>query len=222
MAQRTRLPKNVSVAHDLEGGRLNAPAAERNAGAITKLICQYAAATGTALEIASGTGQHVVAFASALPGLTWQPTEIDAGRRHSINAWANEAKLPNLSPALALDATTPGWGRQHRGHDVIVLINLTHLISAPETRAIMGEVAQALTPGGRFFLYGPFLRGGVATSQGDKTFDASLRAKDPEIGYKDTGDIRDWLQMAGLEVIRMEEMPANNLMFISELQEGEQ
>ena len=217
MAQRTRLPKNVSVAHDLEGGRLTAPAAERNAGAITQMICQHAAHSGKALEIASGTGQHVLAFASALPGLSWQPTEIDAARRHSINAWAKGADLPNLRPAMALDATTPGWSAQHSDYDVIVLINLTHLISTPETRVLMDEVARALAPGGRFFLYGPFLRDGVATSEGDKIFDASLRAKDPEIGYKDMDDIRDWLQMAGLDVGAVEEMPANNLMFISEL-----
>jgi SAM-dependent methyltransferase len=222
MAQRTRLPKNVSVAHDLEGGRLNAPAAERNAPAITDMICQHAAHSGKALEIASGTGQHVVAFASARPGLEWQPTEIDEARRHSINAWAKEADLPNLRPAMALDATTPGWSKQHVGYDVIVLINLTHLISVPELQILFDEVARALAPGGRFFLYGPFLRGGVATSEGDKTFDANLRAKDPEIGYKDTGDISDWLQMTGLSVARMEEVPANNLMFISELRGNDQ
>ncbi|VAV87576.1 SAM-dependent methyltransferases, partial [hydrothermal vent metagenome] len=221
-AQRTRLPKNVSVAHDLEGGRLNAPAAERNAPAITEMIRQHAAPTGKALEIASGTGQHVVAFAAALPGLAWQPTEIDAARRHSINAWAKQADLPNLHPAIALDATTPGWSRQHVGYDVMVLINLTHLISAPETQIIFNEVANTLAPGGRFFLYGPFLRDGVATSEGDKTFHASLRAKDPEIGYKDTGDIYDWLQIAGLDVVQMEEMPANNLMIISEAPQGKQ
>jgi len=222
MAQRTRLPPNVSVAHDLEGGRLTAPAAERNADAITGLLRQHAAQTGMALEIASGTGQHVVAFATALPGLEWQPTEIDAARRHSINAWSAMAGLPNLRPAVALDATTPGWSKQHSDYDVIVLINLTHLISVPELRILFDEVAHALTPDGRFFLYGPFLRGGVATSEGDKTFHASLREKDPEIGYKDIADIGDWLQKAGLDVLQMQEMPANNLMFISELRESEQ
>jgi len=215
MANRRNLPKNASVAHDLKDGRLHAPAAERNAQAIKDMLCLHAAHTGKALEIASGTGQHVVAFAAALPGLRWQPTEINKDRRHSINTWATKAGLPNLHPALALDAAVPGWSARHGKYDVIVLINLIHLISAPETRILFSEVARALSPGGRFFLYGPFLRGGVATSEGDKTFDASLRAIDPEIGYKDTGDISDWLQSAGLDLVAMAEMPANNLMFIS-------
>ncbi len=217
MASPRNLPPNVSVAHDLEDGRLHAPAAARNAQVITKMICQHAAHSGKALEIASGTGQHVVAYAAALPEIIWQPTEIDADRRRSIDIWAKEADLPNLHPAIDLDATTPGWSAQHKGHDVIVLVNLTHLITVPELRILIGEVAHALAPGGRFFLYGPFLRGGVATSQGDKAFDASLRAKDPEIGYKDVGDIENWLQKAGLGVVGMHQMPANNLMFISEL-----
>jgi SAM-dependent methyltransferase len=218
MANRRELPENASVAHGLEGARLHAPAAERNARAIRDILCQYAAPSGKALEIASGTGQHVVEFATHLPGLMWQPSEIDADRRRSINAWAAQAGLPNLRPALALDATAPGWSAQHGGHDVIVLINLTHLISVPEVQTLFNEVAKALKPGGRFFLYGPFLRDGVATSEGDRTFDASLRRKDPEIGYKDVGDIESWLQDAGLAGGTRIDMPANNLMFIRERQ----
>ncbi len=216
MANRRELPENASVAHDLEGARLHAPAAERNARAIREILCQHAAPTGKALEIASGTGQHVVEFAAHLPGLIWQPSEIEADRRRSINAWAAKAGLPNLHLALALDATMPGWSARHTGYDVIMLINLTHLISAPEVQTLFSEAARALKPGGRFFLYGPFLRDGVATSEGDRTFDASLRMKDPEIGYKDVGEIDNWLDDAGLEGLVRVDMPANNLMFIRE------
>ena len=86
-----------------------------------------------------------------------------------------------------------------------------HLISTPEARTLITEAAQALAPRGRFVLYGPFLRDGEATSDGDARFDASLRAQDPEIGYKDDFEVIDWLHEAGLDLIDVVEMPANNL-----------
>ena len=195
---------------------MHAPSAERNAAAITEVLCEIAPAAGRALEIASGTGQHVVAFAAALPRLTWQPTEIDAARRASIDAYAAEANLPNLRAAMALDATEAGWGRDQAGQALIVLINLLHLISTPEARRIVTEVAQALAPGGRFAIYGPFLRDGQATSEGDARFHASLRAQDPAIGYKDLAEVEGWLSDAGLTLPAARPMPANNLFLPAE------
>lgn len=210
------LPPTASIAHETEGAKLHAPSAERNAPAIAQALATIAPPTGQALELASGTGQHVVAFARALPGLVWQPTEIDAARRASIDAHAAGAALPNLRPVLALDATAPGWGATHAGQSLIVLINLLHLISRPEARTLIGEVAEALAPGGRFALYGPFLRDGHATSEGDARFHASLIAQDPEIGYKDLAEVQGWLTKAGLALIETREMPANNLILITQ------
>ena len=210
------LPPTASVAHAAEGAKLHAPSATRNARAITQVLTAIAPPEGRALEIASGTGQHVVTFARALPGLIWQPTEIDAARRASIDAYAAEAALPNLRPALALDATAPGWGARHAGQSLIVLINLLHLISTPEAQTLIGETALALTPGGRFALYGPFLRDGQATSDGDARFHASLIAQDPAIGYKDVADVTGWLRDAGLTLAEIIDMPANNLILIAE------
>ncbi len=213
--QRHQPPKEfVSVAHELDGARLNAPSAERNAGPITDLLRLHAPQYGSALEIASGTGQHVASFAAALPGITWQPSDIDATRCASIDAWA--ADQDNIKPAIALDAATPGWHDTLGGKDLIVLINLLHLISAPQARCIISEVAQALATNGRFVLYGPFLRNGVATSPGDRYFDDRLRASDPVIGYKDTSEIKSWLAEAGLSLLTTIDMPSNNLAFISE------
>lgn len=211
-----RLPPTASVVHAGHGAKLYAPSAERNAPAIAQALATIAPPKGQALEIASGTGQHVVAFARALPGLIWQPTEIDAARRASIDAHAAEAALPNLRPVLALDATAPGWGATHAGQSLIVLINLMHLISASEARILIHEVAQALAPGGRFALYGPFLRGGQATSEGDARFHASLIAQDPEIGYKDLAEVQGWLTETGLTLIETREMPANNLILVTQ------
>lgn len=215
MSTRRSLPPMASVAHEAEGAKLHAPSAERNAGPITDALQQSAPKAGRALELASGTGQHAVAFARAMPHLYWQPTEIDADRRASIDAYVTETALPNLTHARALDATKPGWGEEHEGQELIVLVNLLHLISTPEARIVIQEAAQALAPGGQFAVYGPFLRDGHATSDGDARFHASLREQDPEIGYKDVSEVSEWFTAAGLTPRKPREMPANNLIFIA-------
>jgi len=207
-----RLPSMASVAHPGEGAKLHAPSADRNAGPITEALRGIAPGTGRALELASGTGQQVVAFARAMPGLAWQPTEIDPARRASIDAHVAEAALPNLSPALPLDATAQGWGAEHAGQALIVLVNLLHLIPTPEARTLIREAAQALVPGGWFAIYGPFLRDGQATSEGDARFHASLVAQGGGLGYEDWADVTAWLGAAGLTAPNTREMPANNLL----------
>ena len=211
------LPKSlVSVASQLDNARMSAPSAVRNTEPLTDLLRHHAPQSGKALELASGTGEHALAFAQAFPNLIWQPTEIDAARRASIDAWAATANPDNLRPAIPLDATRPRWGAAHAGHDLIFLVNLLHLISTPEARRIIAEVPGALAPGGRFIFYGPFLRDGKATSEGDARFHASLRAADPETGYKNDADVISWLQGADLCLVDIVEMPANNLAFVSE------
>lgn len=216
MAENRRLPKQASVVVPQEGAKLNAPSAERNAGDIVQVLQAYAPSKGHALEIASGTGQHITQFARALPDLQWHPSDIAPERLASVNAWTQEAGLGNVAPATPLNAATPGWAKTHPDYALIVLINLLHLIREDEARVIIDEVAQALTPGGRFILYGPFMRGGDLTSDGDVSFDASLRSADPSIGYKDDFDVIDWLHAAGLSLVEVLEMPANNLCLISE------
>ncbi len=183
--EQSPLPPTASIAHAGDGAKLHAPSAERNAAIITEALVGIAPATGRALEIASGTGQHIVGFARAMPGLDWQPTEVDPTRRASIDAWAAEAGLPNLGAAIPLNATQAGWAAEASESALIVLINLLHLISTPEAQTLVQEVAHALAPAGRFALYGPFLREGQTTSDGDARFHASLIAQDPAIGYKD-------------------------------------
>ena len=214
MMKRT-LPETASVAQASDGRKMTAPAAERNAEAICALLVDVAPSAGHALELASGTGQHVVRFSAALPDLHWQPSEIDAERRNSIDAYAAETGATNISPAVALDATRPGWGTEHTGQSLIVVINLLHLISTPQVATLIQEAARALAPGGRFVIYGPFMRAGELTSDGDRTFHASLIAHDPQIGYKDDFDTLDLLVGAGLDIAEVVEMPANNLAIIA-------
>ncbi len=215
MPRRLNLPDTASIAHSTDGGRLHAPSAARNTQAIRELVKAHAPEHGKALEIASGTGQHVVALAHALPGVDWQPTDIDDVRRASVDAWAQEAGLANIAPAAELDATTPGWATAHPDRDLILVVNLLHLISESEARVLIHEAAQALAPGGRFILYGPFLRDGEATSEGDAGFHTSLQAQDPDIGYKSDWDVIDWLHAGFLELVEVVEMPANNLAFVA-------
>lgn len=134
--------------------RLSAPSALRNRDLIAAELSRVAPARGRALEIASGTGEHVVRFAAMMQGLEWHPTDPDPARRASIAAWVGDAGLPNIRPALHLDAACPGWAAHHGPADLIVVVNLLHLISAPEAETVLTEVAAALAPGGVFALYG--------------------------------------------------------------------
>lgn len=213
MPRRLNLPDSASVATPDAGGKLFAPSAARNVDAITTLLTELAP-QGPALEIASGTGQHVVHFAAALPDVTWQPTEIDPTRRASIAAYVSETKPPNVKAPIELDATAAGWGVAHAGQNLITLANLLHLVSAEEAHTLVAEAAQALAPNGLLMIYGPFKRGETLISEGDASFDASLRAQDPEIGYKSDATVIAWGVAAGLTAQTPREMPANNLALI--------
>ncbi len=214
MVYRKNLPINASVATPIDGVRLNAPSAARNTPHILSLLGTYGPSTGSSLELASGTGQHIVELAQHLPDLTWHPSDVDEGRLASIAAYVTDANLPNLHAPIPLDATASGWGAQQDGQALILLVNLLHLISDTEARTLISEAARALNTDGRLIIYGPFMRNGALTSEGDTRFHASLRAQDPEIGYKSDHQVMDWGVRAGLTQVDVVDMPANNLAII--------
>ncbi|TKA94591.1 DUF938 domain-containing protein, partial [Cereibacter changlensis] len=187
--------------------------AERNAEPILALL-QAEGLSGRLLELASGTGQHAARFAAALPRLDWQPSDLEPANLVSIEAWRAQAKVANLRPPVLLDAARPGWSTEWQGLDAILLVNLLHLIPTPAAATVLAEAAHALSPGGKLLLYGPFLRDGKTTSEGDAAFDANLRAQDAAIGYKDLAWVTRHLAEAGLAA-RVREMPANNLMLVA-------
>ena len=191
--------------------RMQAPSAGRNAGPILDVLRAHAPARGRALELAAGTGEHAVAFSRAFPGLAWQPTDLDPERLASIEAWRQAEGPDNLLPPRALDAARAGWAATEGPVDMILLVNLLHLISDTEAETVLAGIVQVLGPGGTGFLYGPFLRDGEATSPGDAAFHASLRAQDPAIGYKDLAWVITCLRPLSTTIV---EMPANNLMVI--------
>ena len=211
------LPPTASVTEQTGGDKLVMPAADRNIAPISDLIADAidGRPVTRALEIASGTGQHVLHHARRHPGIIWQPTDVDDRRIASINAYAAEAPAGTILPARHLDATRPGWSADLPPQDLIVLVNLLHLIAMDETATLIREVGRALAPGGTFVLYGPFMRGGELTSDGDARFHAELTAADPQIGYKDDFDIVDLLHASGMELADLVDMPANNLAFVA-------
>ncbi len=171
--------------------RRSAPAALRNRDAILRELPRLAPASGRALEIASGSGEHVVRFAAAMPGLAWHPTDPDPDQRASIAAWVAAEGPANVRPPTHLDVAEAAW------------------------RALDG-IGHVLAPGGVAILYGPFLRDGETTSPGDAAFHARLRADDPRAGYKDAAEVAARLADAGLSHVETVQMPANNLLLAFE------
>ena len=214
MGHRQNLPKTASVANYESDGRLNAPSAVRNAEPIVELVRKTAIKSGNALEIASGTGQHVVKLASALPHLNWQPSDVDEARIKSIRCWSDDQHLTNLKPPCLLDATTEGWAAKHHGQELILLVNLLHLISTKETKILVKEMSKALASNGLSIIYGPFMRSGKLISKNDMEFHRSLINTDPDLGYKNDVDMLNLFGEEGLVHLSTEKMPANNLAFI--------
>ena len=214
MVIRTKLPDTASVANSQGGGRLFSPSAERNSTPIINLIKRFAPPTGEALEIASGTGQHIVQLALSLPNLSWLPSEVEENRLKSITAWIKNENLLNIKPPLYLDATETGWSKTVLQSDFILLVNLLHLISLNETETLIDELSKALKKTGIALVYGPFMRNGQLTSEGDKNFHYSLTQTDPDIGYKNDLDILTFFSNSGLFCLETVEMPANNLAFV--------
>ena len=216
MAHRKNLPATACVTNLEADGRLSAPSALRNAEPIVELVREIAIKPGNALEIASGTGQHVVKLAAALPFLNWQPSDVDETRIKSIRCWSNDHHLTNLNPPCLLDATKEGWAAEHHDQDLILLVNLLHLISIEETKILVKEVSKALAPKGVSIIYGPFMRSGELISKSDMEFHHSLINTDPDLGYKNDLDMLNLFGEAGLVHLSTNKMPNNNLAFITQ------
>lgn len=187
----------------------SAPAAERNKDPILSVLRRVLPQTGLVLEIASGTGQHVVHFARALPGLTWQPSEPDPQMRPSIVGWLAEAGLPNVLPPLDLDVCRPEWPIDRA--EAIVCINMIHISPWEATEQLLAGSERILQPGGILYLYGPYRRDGGHTAPSNEAFDASLRQRNPRWGVRDLEAVAEVAGGHGLDLSDVIEMPANNL-----------
>ncbi|HKS60136.1 MAG TPA: DUF938 domain-containing protein [Xanthobacteraceae bacterium] len=191
---------------------LTAPAVARNRAPILAVLREVLAAPGTVLEIASGSGEHAVHFASALPHLVWQPTDPDEQARRSIAAHAAQAQLPNLLAPLELDAAAPAWPVAHA--DAIVSINMIHIAPWRAAEGLIAGAARVLAAGSPLYLYGPFREHGRHTAPSNAAFDESLRARDPAWGVRELDDVVALAERHGLALSRTVAMPANNLSVI--------
>ena len=185
-----------------------APAAARNREPILRVLRDCLPPSVRVLEIASGTGEHAVWFCSALPRLTWQPTDQDPEALRSIAAWRDRMDLPNVLPPLPLDAAAETWPVAQA--DVVVAINMVHIARWAATQGLITGAARILSAGGLVFLYGPFREGGVHTSAGNAAFDAALRAQNPSWGIRDLDDITVLEHVAFVMKGGVIERPAQN------------
>ncbi len=186
--------------------RISAPSALRNRGPILEVLQRVLPATGLVLEVASGTGEHVTYFAEHLSGLTFQPTEPDAERRASIDAWTHE--LLNVRPSIPLDAAGP-WPDMQL--DAVICINMIHISPWDATLGLLAGASKNLRPGGVLMLYGPYLQRGVTTAEGNIAFDADLRARNPLWGLREVETVAEKAAENGFVAPEIVTMPANNL-----------
>ncbi|AXF00521.1 DUF938 domain-containing protein [Paraburkholderia hospita] len=192
--------------------RQHAPSAERNREPILAVLERVLPATGTVLEIASGTGQHAIHFAAALPHLVWQPSDLDDEARASIAAWTAHSGLANVRPPLALDVRDASWGIEAAA--AIVCINMIHISPWASAQALIGGAGRLLGPGGVLFLYGPYRRGGAHTAPTNAAFDEQLQRRNPAWGVRDMEAVVALADAAGFDADEPVEMPANNFSLV--------
>ena len=184
-----------------------AAATERNREPIREVLARELPETGTVLEIASGSGEHAVAFARAFPHLTWQPSDADPTALASIAAWRAEAALPNLAAPVALDVTGT-WPLERA--DAIVCINMVHISPWESAVALFTNAERLLASGALLYLYGPYRFGGKFTAPSNEAFDQSLRARDPRWGVRDVDELTATAAAHHLTLRGVVAMPANN------------
>lgn len=194
----------------------HSPAAERNREPILRALKQILPPQGLALEIASGTGQHVAHFAAGLPGWVWQPSDAQPDAFDSIGWWCAQAGVRQVKAPIQLNVMASPWPCVDRpfkqSFDAIFCANMLHISPWATCAALMQGAARHLTPAGRLLVYGPFLEPGTPTSPGNQDFDQSLRQRDPSWGIRQLDDVAQEASRAGLRLHQRIEMPTNNLL----------
>jgi SAM-dependent methyltransferase len=195
-----------------DDARQHAPATERNREPILAVLREELPERGLVLEVASGTGEHAVHFARALPNLQWQPSDPSPEALASIAAWRESEGSVNLLAPIALDAASEHWPLDSA--DAIVCINMVHISPWQSTVGLMRGVGRLLPSGGPLILYGPYRRAGHPLEPSNAAFDESLKARDPRWGLRLLEDVADCAAASDLALSRVVEMPANNLTVI--------
>jgi SAM-dependent methyltransferase len=183
-----------------------APACERNRDPILAVLRTHFADRRSVLELGSGTGQHAVHFAAAMPWLAWQCSDVETNLP-GIRQWLDEAALPNTPPPIALDVTG-AWPAQR--FDAVFTANTLHIVGWPEVEVLFAGVGRVLAGDGVLVVYGPFNYGGAFTSDSNRDFDAWLKARDPCSGVRDFEAVDALAHGIGLRLVEDVAMPANN------------
>jgi len=188
--------------------KLSWAAPERNKEPLLAVLQRCLPQAGTLLEVASGTGQHAVHFASQLPRWIIQPSDLDPANLASIQAWQGEAALPNLREPVRLDVCDDDWGLA--AVDAIFNANMIHIAPWEVAVGLVQGAARQLLPSGLLVIYGPFRIDGQHTAPSNQSFDATLRERDARFGVRDLEALVTLARQHGLELQERIEMPANN------------
>lgn len=185
-----------------------AESCEQNRDPILAVLQDFFVDRKQVLEIASGTGQHAVYFGEALPHLRWQTSELP-GNHAGIQAWLDEARLPNVLSPLTIDLNDDAWPLAITV-DAIFNANTVHIVSWPAVERMFAGIGRVLAPGGLLCLYGPFNYGGKFTSESNARFDVWLKGRDPDSGVRDFEALDRLARFQGLVLQQDVAMPANN------------
>ena len=185
----------------------HAPATSRNREPILEALRKHLGRSTRVLEIGSGTGEHAVFFASALPHLVWQASDV-AENLSGIRAWIDDAALPNLPPPVELDVAQSRWPDAR--FDAVFSANTTHIMSWGEVETMFARLPEVLADDATLVIYGPFNFGGAFTSESNAAFDAQLRAHAPHRGIRDFEKVDALARSAGLALVENRALPANN------------
>lgn len=195
--------------NDKAGERHVSPSAERNKGVIGDVLARVLPREGLVVEISSGTGQHVVHFARAMPHVSWQPSECDDASLKSIARWIEGEGLANVLAPVRLDVTETPWPMVSAA--AVVCLNMIHIAPWAAGEALIRGASDLLQEGGPLFLYGPFMRGGHHTSPSNEAFDRQLRSRNAQWGVRNLDDVAGFARAHGFGPPEILEMPANNL-----------
>jgi SAM-dependent methyltransferase len=190
----------------------HAPATARNRQPILDVLRPRLPAQGLVLEIASGSGEHIVHFAEALPDLVFQPSDPSPEARASIDDWVRTLALGNVRPALALDAAGDVWPLARA--DAVLCCNMIHIAPWEAAVGLVAGAGRILPKAGTLYLYGPYRRGGRHIAPSNEAFDFDLRRRDAAWGVRDLEAVASLAEARGFGLPEIVDMPANNLSLV--------
>ena len=184
-----------------------AESCEQNRDPILQVIKPLLQDCNDVLEIGSGTGQHAVYFAAAMPHLQWHASDL-AEYHAGIGMWVQESGLNNVHLPFELDVSRSTWPAQT--YDAVFTANTCHIMRWRDVQAMFAGVGGVLKPGGKFLVYGPFNYNGTYTSESNARFDAWLKARDPHSAIRHFEQLDELARQAGMYLQQDVAMPANN------------